>query len=79
MSIALAQQDKSGKFTGALDESLVQKVRMGGIQKNELLALARKKTSSRASKMSFKANELLVSHLWQLLSPMHLKEWPSVA
>ena len=57
MSIALGQQDKSGKFTGALDESLVQKVRMGGISKNELLALARRKTSSRASKMSFKANE----------------------
>jgi len=57
MSIALAQQDKSGKFTGALDESLVQKVRMGGISKNELLSMARRKTSSRASKMSFKANE----------------------
>lgn len=60
MSIALAQQDKKGNFTGAMDESLVQKVRMGGITKNELLSMARKKTSSRASKMSFKANENLL-------------------
>ena len=48
MSIALAQQDKKGNFTGAMDESLVQKVRMGGITKNELLSMARKKTSSRS-------------------------------
>ena len=59
MSIALAKQ-KNGKFTGELDQELVEKVRMGGISKSELLSLAQKKTSSRASKMSFKANENLL-------------------
>ena len=59
MSIALAKQ-KNGKFTGELDQELVEKVRMGGISKSELLSLAHKKTSSRASKMSFKANENLL-------------------
>ena len=57
MSIALAKQDKSGRFTGAMDDDLVQKVRMGGLSKSELLSMARKKTSSRGAKMSFKANE----------------------
>lgn len=60
MSIALAKQDKSGRFTGAMDDDLVQKVRMGGLTKSELLSMARKKTSSRGAKMSFKANENLL-------------------
>lgn len=59
MSIALAKQ-KNGRFTGELDQELVDKVRMGGISKSELLSLARKKTSSKASKMSFKDNENLL-------------------
>mgnify|MGYP006946113793 FL=1 len=42
MSIALAKQ-KNGKFTGELDQELVEKVRMGGISKSELLSLAQKK------------------------------------
>jgi hypothetical protein len=57
MSIALAKQDKSGRFTGAMDDDLVQKVRMGGLSKSELLSMAQKKTSSRRSAMSFKANQ----------------------
>lgn len=56
MSIALGKQS-NGRFTGDLDEELVQKVRMGGISKQELLKLAHQKTASRTQKMSFKANE----------------------
>jgi len=57
MSAALGKQDKSGRFTGAMDQELVDKVRMGGISKSELLSLANRKTSSRLSKMSFKDNQ----------------------
>lgn len=59
MSIALAKQ-KNGRFTGELDQELVEKVRMGGISKSELISLAQKKSGSRTSKMSFKANENLL-------------------
>lgn len=59
MSIALAKQ-KNGRFTGELDQDLVEKVRMGGISKSELLSLAQRKASSRTAKMSFKANENLL-------------------
>ncbi len=53
MSIAVAAQDKQGHFTGGIDEDIASKIRGGGISKQELLGLARKKTSSRGSKISF--------------------------
>jgi hypothetical protein len=57
MSIALGKQDKSGRFTGAIDEELAEKVRMGGISKEQLLSMAHKKTASQVSKISFKSQE----------------------
>lgn len=57
MSIALGKQDKSGRFTGAIDEELAEKVRMGGISKEQLLSLAHKKASSQVAKISFKSQE----------------------
>lgn len=57
MSIALGKQDRSGRFTGAIDEELAEKVRMGGISKEQLLSMAHKKTASQVSKISFKSQE----------------------
>lgn len=53
MSIAVAEQDKSGRFTGGVDQNMVDKIRGGGIGKGELLGLARSKTRSRNSKISW--------------------------
>jgi hypothetical protein len=53
MAMALGQVDKNGRFTGAMDSDIADKIRNNGITKSQLLALAHKKTSSRVGKMSF--------------------------
>lgn len=53
MAMALGKTDKSGRFTGQMDEDLVNRVRSGGITQSELLSLAHKKTASRTGALSF--------------------------
>ena len=53
MSIAVAQQDKSGRFTGIVDQEMVDRIRNRGISKEEILSLARSKTRGRNSKISW--------------------------
>jgi len=53
MSIAVAEQDKSGRFTGGVDQGMVDRIRSGGINKGELLSLVHKKVQSKNAKISW--------------------------
>ena len=55
-TLALAEM-KDGKFTGKMDQALVEKYRRGEISLTELKTMAQQKVSTRGAKMSFKAHE----------------------
>jgi hypothetical protein len=56
MSIAMAEVGDDGKFTGKMDQELVEKFRRGEFSKSDMMRLARQRTSSRTAKMSYVAN-----------------------
>lgn len=55
MTLALGET-KDGKYTGNMDQDLVQRVRNGQIGKDELLKLAHQKSAGRNAKLSFAAH-----------------------
>lgn len=55
MTLALGET-KDGKYTGNMDQDLVQRVRSGQIGKEELLRLAHQKSQGRNAKLSFAAH-----------------------
>lgn len=57
MTLAAGAVDKSGRFTGKMDEDVVKRIRSGGISKDELLSMAHKKIDGkRGAKISFAAH-----------------------
>lgn len=56
LTMALGAVDDDGRFTGKMDQGLVEKVRRGQISLSELKRLARSKTHTRGSKLSFSAH-----------------------
>jgi hypothetical protein len=44
---------ENGRYTGKVDQEVVDRIRGGGISKDELLSMARKKSSTRGAKISF--------------------------
>lgn len=55
MTLALGET-KDGRYTGNMDQDLVQRVRSGQINKEELLRLAHQKSAGRNAKLSFAAH-----------------------
>lgn len=55
MTLALGET-KDGRYTGNMDQDLVQRVRSGQISKSELLRLAHQKSAGRNAKLSFAAH-----------------------
>jgi hypothetical protein len=55
MTLALGEV-KEGRYTGEMDQELVQRVRNGQIGKQELLKLAHQKSAGRNAKLSFAAH-----------------------
>jgi len=55
MTLALGEV-QGGRYTGRMDEELVQRVRAGNIGKDELLRLAHEKSRGRNAKLSFAAH-----------------------
>lgn len=55
MTLALGET-KDGRYTGNMDQDLVQRVRSGQISKSELLQLAHQKSAGRNAKLSFAAH-----------------------
>lgn len=57
MTLAAGAVDKSGRFTGKMDEDVIKRIRSGGISKDELLSMAHKKIDgNRGAKISFAAH-----------------------
>ncbi len=57
MTLAAGAVDKSGRFTGKMDDDVIKRIRSGGISKNELLSMAHKKIDgNRGAKISFAAH-----------------------
>lgn len=56
LTLALGKQE-NGRYTGAMDQELVEKVRRGELSLGELKALARSKAGTRGAKLSFAAHK----------------------
>jgi hypothetical protein len=56
MSVGLAEM-KGGRFTGKMDESLVKRMRMGNIDRAELMRRTRQNVASRGGKISYVAKK----------------------
>jgi hypothetical protein len=56
LTLALGEK-KDGRYTGRMDEELVNRVRSGELGLNELKSLARSKASTRGAKLSFAAHK----------------------
>lgn len=55
LAMAVGEVDKSGRFTGGIDETIAARIRRGELGRAEILRLARQKTASRTARMSFAA------------------------
>lgn len=56
LTLALGQQ-KNGRYTGEMDQELVEKVRRGELSLSELKSMARSKAGTRGAKLSFAAHK----------------------
>ncbi len=60
LSLALGAQ-KDGRYTGEMDQDLVERVRRGELSLGELKQMARKKASTRGAKLSFAAHRARIT------------------